>query len=103
MAMDGVIFAVQSSKAMKDPDETEAWIYSMVRQDILFIDDIAKRMTATTAQALFSIVEGRMSWNRPTLMTSNVTMEELRKLMNDESLSEPTIRRLGECCDVVIL
>jgi DNA replication protein DnaC len=103
MALDGIGFANEASKAAYSPDETERWMRRLTTPDILFIDDLAKRFTKTSGQLLFGLIERRTSRRLPILITTNVTADQLKSLIDDPELAAPLVRRLREFCNPIVL
>jgi DNA replication protein DnaC len=97
--------AQHATKALTDHENGEKVIGSYVSADVLFLDDLGKRLTPATSQFLFEIVERRTSANKPIIATSNEDYRTLAEKIDDGSgtMSEPIIRRLEEFCDLIVL
>lgn len=102
-ALDGIRFANEAAKAASDPENTERWIGKLTRPDILFIDDLGKRFTKSSAPLLFGVVERRTSNQKPMIITTNLTADKIKDLIDDQELSIPLVRRIGEFFETVVL
>lgn len=102
-AIDGIGFALEAAAAAYSPEKTEQWMSRLTAPDILYIDDLAKRFTATSGQLLFGLVERRVSARKPIVITTNLTSLQLETVINDPELSKPLIRRLREFCNPITL
>jgi len=100
---DGIGFAADCSRAMAEAVLIENWLRSVVKPDIFFIDDIAKRFTPATQEGFFAVLDRRVAAKKPIIITSNLTGAEVQSLISiDRQLAEPLRRRLREHCEVVL-
>ena len=82
----------------------ERWVYDLTQTELLFLDDFGKgRFTDRTEAELFGIVETRTSWNRPILITTNLTGKQLAQQAQRADRGAALARRLREFCDVVVI
>ena len=103
LAVDGVRFASLAAKAAGDPEEEAKWQKMMISPDILFIDDLGKRFTASSGPMLFGAIDGRISHRKPLIITTNLDPGQLKGIISDPTLAEPLVRRLREFCEVIRL
>ena len=97
--------AQDAVKAVTDHDNGHKIIPRYVNADVLFLDDIGKRLTASASQFLFEVIERRTSNDKPIIATSNENYKTLAEKIDDGSgtMSEPIIRRLEEFTELVVL
>jgi len=95
------LYSGHSPEQQRKCDEANAAMNSMMRMNVVLIDDLGKgRPTESANEAFESIVEFRTSRGFPLLWSSNAGGEWLaERLGADRGL--PVIRRLAEFCDVV--
>ena len=77
---------------------------------VLIIDDFGtrERVTAPRYELLFEIIDARIGWGGPTILTSNYSLEELAKRFANDSeghvdaqRGEKLVGRIVEACDIV--
>lgn len=86
----------RSAEAARFTTERAA-IAHFARPDLLVIDDVgAQAGTDSEALTLFDVIDERYSNQRPTLLTSNLTLAELQ-----HALGERTVDRLGDRAVIV--
>jgi len=80
------------------------WAASLIRCGVLFIDDLGKsKITERNESDLFDICEQRISHERPIIITTNATGDELaRRFDLERGIGGPLVRRLREFCDAVV-
>lgn len=79
----------------------EEWIASLAKEDVVFFDDLGKfKMTERVEAELFGLIEMRVAWARPIVVTANFSGKSLAEKMTDDR-GESFVRRLKEFCDVV--
>ena len=106
MAYNGVTWALAVSRAFRETDETEGFINRVAKVDILVLDDIFKAsiMSDTQARALYCVLEERMAWKRPTIMTTNSSgkdlLMKLPEIWRGED-GESLLRRIRESAEIV--
>lgn len=99
--MDGVRFANEAAKAWRDVETTEAWLESLTKPAILFLDDLAKKWTPSTEEAAFTVLDRRGAAMKPTHITLNYAGKDLREISSDQSVIEPFLRRVGDYCEII--
>lgn len=99
--VDGFRFANEAAAAWGDCDETEKWLASVCKPSIYFIDDLAKKWTASTEEAAFALLDRRGAANKPTFITINYSGDELRKMTYDAKVLEPFLRRVKDYMEIV--
>jgi len=73
------------------------WMYA--NYDLLAIDDLGKEKATEFALAtVFDIIDARYSNNRPTIITTQYTDDELLIRWGDDSTGEAILSRLHEVC-----
>jgi len=99
LAMNGVEYARQMGESYADGG-AEAWHRRIEEVGLLFIDDVFKaRMTPALADAIYSMLEARMAWRRPTILTMNAVGRSIREALPPD-LQAPVERRLLESFNV---
>ncbi len=69
---------------------------------VLALDDLGKdKLTDRYESFIFGIIDERIAWERPTLITSNLTGAALAERFSDAVKARPFVERLREFCDVV--
>lgn len=77
-------------------EETEYTLKRIKNADLFILDDLGKEKgTDYTRKTLFSITNVRIETARPTILTSNASIESLAQ---DELIDPPTKRRIREMC-----
>lgn len=78
------------------------WHDNLKTADILVLDDIFKtRITDAVQDALFSVVEDRMAYRLPTILTLNSDAHGLSGVISDDFFA-PLVGRLNECCETYL-
>lgn len=92
----GAVFAAfEADKFQKseDPDAARAHVRRMLTCDLLIIDDLGTEMTTSfTVSALYEIVNTRLITGKKTIISTNLTKEELQQRYSPQIAS----RLLGE-------
>jgi DNA replication protein DnaC len=104
-AFDAGEFGAKASGAYRDGIEEE-FFASLMKPDILFLDDIGKgRLTARVVEALFTIIDRRGNARKAILATMNYTIEALRTKMLTEQIdpetTEALLRRIQDRFEVI--
>jgi DNA replication protein DnaC len=80
------------------------WRDELVDIDLLAIDDLfAEKLTPTTQAGLFEIIEQRMAFKKPILVTTQVARKEAVKQFDDPRRGEALLNRLRETTDLYIM
>lgn len=102
---DGFGWQVAVSNAFGNPDSTERWMDSLVKHDLIFLDDIFKgKLTEAQELAIYGLLERRQAYRKPVFITTNTNSESLFGRMTEAGQSDrikPIMRRITETCDVV--
>lgn len=78
------------------------WHEDLKKTDIVLLDDIFKtRLTDAVQDALFSVVEDRMAYRLPTILTLNSDAHGLSGVISDDFFA-PLVGRLNECCETYL-
>jgi DNA replication protein DnaC len=78
------------------------WKFEITSANILFIDDLfASKLTERVESSLFDILDERISWNRPTLVTTQLTAKEAKSRFHSPKRCEAFFARVKEFFDVV--
>jgi DNA replication protein DnaC len=84
----------------KSGEEKEVILPELLFADLLVLDDIgAIRTTDWTYQTLYYIIDGRYKAMRPTIYTSNLSLQELAGSLNDDRIPS---RIEHECTDSIL-
>jgi len=71
-----------------DPEEMRAEVKRCLECDMLIIDDLGTEMTtAFTVSALYEIINTRLVTGRKTIVSSNLTLHELRRRYSEQIMS----------------
>lgn len=82
--------------------EGEAWIDSLLKVDILFLDDVGKSVwTERYKSELFGIIERRTARGLPLFITTNEDSNTLAERINDPQMADAILRRLNQFCFVI--
>ena len=69
-------FGDELVEVMRSEKSFRAWKYGITRVDVLVIDDLfAFKMTERVEAAIFEIIDERLSYYRPTFVTTQITKE----------------------------
>jgi len=72
----------------EDSDEARAEVKRCLECDLLIIDDLGTEMTTTfTVSALYEIINTRLVAGRKTIVSSNLTIQELRRRYTEQIMS----------------
>jgi predicted ATPase len=100
-ALDSQTFRSANTQAAMD-GETETWIRSLSRVDVLLFDDFGQmRVTDAAAESLLAVVSKRTENGNPMIITTQYTGHELSSQFEREHLGEAIRRRIGEFCHVI--
>jgi len=78
------------------------WKYEITSANILFIDDLfASKLTERVESSMFDILDERISWNRPTLITTQLTAKEAKQRFHSPKRCEAFFARVKEFFQVV--
>lgn len=98
-------FAMCSSQAMYRSDIGLALMNELKTVDLLFVDDLFKnKMTVNQDFMLYAILETRMAWLKPFIITSNVPFNEMWSYFSDDGKTNQVsaiLRRMGETSKLV--
>jgi DNA replication protein DnaC len=102
-AMDGMTLALEASYNFRESQHAESWLRALVKPDVLFIDDLAKRFTRATQEAFFAVIDRRGAALKPIIATTNCTGDMLAKIIDDPQLSDPLRRRMRQYGEIVVV
>ena len=72
----------------EDPEETRSETKKYLQCDLLIIDDLGTEMTTSfTISALYEIINTRLMTSRKTLVSSNLSLYELRRRYSEQIMS----------------
>lgn len=95
-------FGDELLEVIKSDKSFRAWKSKIMRTEILFIDDLfASKMTDRTEATLFDILDARITYKRPTLITTQLTAKEARKFFHSEQRLQAFFARVSEFFKVV--
>lgn len=92
-------FAFDYSSMFRDGAwRASEWVNKLANCELLLLDDVFKvRLTDSVEQALFHIVNHRMEYCLPLIVTCNDTGETLKTRLSEDR-GDPLIARLQESC-----
>jgi DNA replication protein DnaC len=101
------ISVVRFSRDLTNSFHKEGEYYRLLdrlcKAPVLFLDDLGKeRMTERLETELFAILDERIQWKRPVLITTNYRGEDLKARFTDEANGDPFLFRLREFCDPIL-
>lgn len=104
IALDSTEFGREVAKRYgENPADAVRWLESLIKCDILFIDDLGKeKLTERTATELFGVIEGRVKQLRPIFATTNLSGAALKASLSPDR-GEPLHRRLVDFCELVVV
>ena len=95
-------FGDELLEVIKSDKSFRAWKSKIMRTEILFIDDLfASKMTDRTEATLFDILDARITYKRPTLVTTQLTAKEARSFFHSEQRLQAFFARVKEFFKVV--
>jgi hypothetical protein len=98
--LNGFNFERECAKEHFSGDAYE-WVEQILKADVLFFDDLGKcKMTERVEDTLFGIIEERVAWSKPILITTNDTDKSLAARMT-VNRAEALVGRLKEFCKVI--
>ena len=93
---DEILEVIRSEKSFR------AWKSKIMRAPILFIDDLfASKQTERTEATLFDILDARITYKRPTIITTQLTGKEARPLFHSLQRYQAFFARIEEFFQVV--
>jgi len=96
------LFGDELLEVIKSEKSFRAWKSKIMRTQILFIDDLfASKMTERTEATLFDILDARITYKRPTIITTQLTAKEARSFFHSEQRLQAFFARVGEFFRVV--
>lgn len=99
--INGIRFAMKASHAFKDVDGADSFFDKIVKHDVVFIDDFAKRILegsfVTSALAIHEILEEMWEREKLVILTTNLTRQQIKETLfkDHQHLAESLDRRLG--------
>lgn len=101
IAFDSTSFSHSIAKHFGPDGDGEKWATKIVGAQILFFDDLGKaRLTERGQSELFGIIENRMAYQTPTIITTNFVGDTLASCFRDD-VGKALVRRLRECCHAI--
>lgn len=98
-------FSMCSAQAMYRSDIGLSLMNEMKTVDLLFIDDLFKnKMTENQDFMLYAILETRMAWLKPFIITSNVSFDDMGDFFSEGGRTKQVaaiMRRIGETSKIV--
>lgn len=97
-------FGDQILEVLKSDNSFRAWKSQVMRAEILFIDDLfASRMTERTESTLFDVIDARITYKKPTLITTQLTGKEAKESFNSSQRLQAFFARINEFFQVVTI
>jgi DNA replication protein DnaC len=98
VVFDAVSFSHAITKHFGPDGKGERWTKEIVHAPAVFFDDFGKcRLTERGESELFGIIENRMAYKKPIIITTNFVGDTLAARLRDD-VAEPLVQRLRECC-----
>lgn len=95
LAYNGIAFARSMGDSYAQGHSGD-WHDAVETVKVLLLDDLFKaRMTPALADTIYSVLEARHSWRRPTIITMNAVGESISQAL-PEDMRAPVIRRILE-------
>ena len=92
----------QMMEHMRSERGYAAWKRDLINADVLFLDDLFnERVTPRTESTWFEIIDGRMNYKRPTLITSQYSARDAVKLFSEARRGAAMLNRLRETSHVI--
>lgn len=93
---DELVEVIRSEKSFRK------WKYGITSAEVLFIDDLfASKLTERVEASLFDILDERISWKRPTIITTQVEAKEAKHFFHSLKRCEAFFARIAEFFQVV--
>jgi len=97
-------FADELLEVIRSEKSFRAWKSKVIHSPILFIDDLFNsKMTDRTEATLFDVFDARISWKRPTLVTTQYTARESRGFFHSDQRLRAFFARINETFKVVTI
>jgi DNA replication protein DnaC len=81
--------------------EVKKWTARLIKTDILLFDDVFKsKLSDSFENELFTLLDQRIAWHRPCILTTNDVGETLASRMTPDR-GNPFLRRLREHCQSI--
>lgn len=91
-------FRLRCSMAYENNRAFLHWWWTLLKCDVLFIDDLGKgHITPASEEFFCELVDYRMAHNKPTIYTTNDDMQTLQSRLSEDR-GGPIIRRIVEFC-----
>ena len=95
-------FGVDLVEVLRSEKSFRAWKWEITRADVLAIDDLfADKITERIETAIFEIFDERISFNRPTIVTTQVTKNIAKDRFHSEPRCDAFFARITEFFQVV--
>ena len=92
----------QMMEHMRSERGYAAWKRDLINADVLFLDDLFnERVTPRTESTWFEIIDGRMNFKRPTLITSQYSARDAVQLFSEARRGAAMLNRLRETSHVI--
>jgi DNA replication protein DnaC len=83
---------------MRDAESKAEWQSDLSRVSILFIDDVDKlKPSEGLMELVFAVLDDRLSFGRPTILTTNLTGNSLAERWGEE-VGPYLVRRIRDFC-----
>ncbi len=95
-------FGVDLVEVMRSERSFRAWKWEITRADVLVIDDLfADKITERIETAIFEIFDERISFNRPTIVTTQMTKKRAKDRFHSEARCDAFFARIKEFFQLV--
>lgn len=97
-------FGDELLEVIKSDKSFRVWKSKIMQAPVLFIDDLfASKMTDRTEATLFDILDARITYRKPTLVTTQLTGKEARSFFHSEQRLRAFFARVQEFFQVVTI
>ena len=95
-------FQRRTRRVIRSEKSFRKWKRDITSAPILAIDDLfASKLTERVEESLFDILDERISWNRPTIVTTQVTKNEATHRFHSPQRHQAFFARIKEFFEVV--
>ena len=95
-------FRLRVSDNLKTEKRATGFLKEFSEVDVLFLDDLfADKLSESLESFIFGLIDARIRWKRPMLITTQRTNEEFAALAKDKIRAAAIIRRLRDFCTII--
>ena len=102
LALNPMDLKLRVATAWKDLETVGAWIRTLRRVDVVFLDDLdTVKFTEAVEETIYDLFEHRLAHRRPVIVTLNRSGAELAERMNSNGRGVKIVERMRESCQVI--